>query len=71
MGDHYTEFGSTGKPHPYHLVRPSIWPLVSSFAGGLLAVGAVMYMHEVEFMGIAIGFKGIIAGFLSILICIS
>lgn len=69
MGDHYIEYGSTGKPHPYHLVRPSIWPLASSFAAGLLAVGAVMYMHEVEFMGVLVGFKGIIAGFLAVITC--
>jgi cytochrome c oxidase subunit 3 len=69
MGDHYIEYGSTGKPHPYHLVRPSIWPLASSFAAGLLAVGAVMYMHEVEFMGVPVGFKGIIAGFLAVITC--
>ena len=31
--------------HPYHLVDPSPWPLLSSFAAGLLAVGAVLYMH--------------------------
>jgi cytochrome c oxidase subunit 3 len=69
MGDHYIEYGSTGKPHPYHLVRPSIWPLASSFAAGLLAVGAVLYMHEVEFMGVLVGFKGIIAGFLAVITC--
>lgn len=69
MGDHYTEYGSTGKPHPYHLVRPSVWPLASSFAGGLLAVGAVMFMHDVKFMGINVGLKGLIAGLLSVLIC--
>jgi len=34
-----------GQPHPYHLVNPSPWPLVGSFAGGTLAVGAVLYMH--------------------------
>ena len=31
--------------HPYHLVDPSPWPLVTSFAGGGLAVGAIAYMH--------------------------
>ena len=42
------EYSTTGKPHPYHLVRPSIWPLVASFAGFLLAVGTIMYMHDVH-----------------------
>ena len=47
MANHI-QYGSTGKPHPYHLVRPSIWPLMSSFAGGLFAIGMVMYMHETQ-----------------------
>ncbi|TAD87256.1 MAG: cytochrome c oxidase subunit 3 [Alphaproteobacteria bacterium] len=32
--------------HPYHLVDPSPWPLISALSGGVLAVGAVMYMHK-------------------------
>ena len=36
----------TGGPHPYHLVEPSPWPLLGSLAAGLMAVGAVIYMHE-------------------------
>jgi len=31
--------------HPYHLVDPSPWPLVGSMAGGLLAVGMLLFMH--------------------------
>ena len=61
------EYGTTGKPHPYHIVRPSIWPLVGSFAAGLLAVGAVFYMHDTEFAGIKIGLKGVILGLLAVL----
>ncbi len=63
------EYTTTGKPHPYHLVRPSIWPLASSFAGGLLAVGAVMYMHEVELFGLPVGLKAMLAGLIAVLIC--
>ncbi|MDJ0893627.1 MAG: cytochrome c oxidase subunit 3 [Alphaproteobacteria bacterium] len=33
--------------HPYHLVDPSPWPIVGSFAALLLFGGAVMWMHEV------------------------
>ena len=32
----------SGVPHPYHLVSPSVWPLVGSLSGGLLAVGALL-----------------------------
>jgi cytochrome c oxidase subunit 3 len=31
--------------HPYHLVEPSPWPLVGSIAAGLMAYGAILYMH--------------------------
>ena len=40
-----TEPGDGG-PHPYHLVDPSPWPIAGSFAAGLMAVGAVIYMHD-------------------------
>jgi len=63
------KISTTGKPHPYHLVRPSPWPLLSSFAAGLLAVGVVMFMHDVEIGGVAVGLKGVLAGFLAVLIC--
>ncbi|HIF25835.1 MAG TPA: cytochrome c oxidase subunit 3 [Micavibrio sp.] len=61
------EYGTTGKPHPYHLVRPSIWPMVGAFSAGLLAVGAVLYMHGVEFAGQAVGLKGVIIGLMAVL----
>jgi cytochrome c oxidase subunit 3 len=37
----------TGPAQPYHLVKPSPWPLLGSLAGGLLAVGTVLAMHGV------------------------
>jgi cytochrome c oxidase subunit III len=61
------EYGTTGKPHPYHLVRPSIWPLAGSLAAGLLAVGTVLFMHDVKWEGIHFGIKGTIIGFLAVL----
>ncbi len=35
-----------GIPHPYHLLKPSPWPLIGAFSGGLLATGLVVYMHD-------------------------
>lgn len=67
MGNHI-EYDTTGKPHPYHLVKPSIWPLIGALAGGLLATGAVMFFHEVKFAGINVGLKGIILGFIAVLV---
>jgi cytochrome c oxidase subunit 3 len=64
----YIEYGTTGKPHPYHLVRPSIWPFAGSVAGGLFAAGTVMFMHDVEVLGLKPGIWAPIVGVLSILL---
>lgn len=63
---HDIEYGTTGKPHPYHILRPSIWPLCGAFAGGLLALGMVLFMHGVELGGLVVGKKGIFLGILSV-----
>ena len=34
--------------HPYHLVEPSPWPVVGAIAALILAVGAIMFMHEID-----------------------
>ena len=60
------EYGTTGKPHPYHLVRPSIWPLAGAFAGGLLALGMVLFMHDFGFGDVKIGLFGPILGLLAV-----
>ncbi len=36
----------SGPHHPYHLVAPSAWPLVTSMAAGIMAIGGVLWMHE-------------------------
>lgn len=61
-------YSTTGKPHPYHLVRPSIWPLTGSLAAGILAMGTVLFMHDVEFGGEKIGLKGVLTGLVSVLL---
>jgi cytochrome c oxidase subunit 3 len=43
---HGDDHGHGGHKHPYHLVDPSPWPIVGSIAGGLLATGAVIFMHS-------------------------
>lgn len=55
------EYGTTGKPHPYHLVNPSIWPLIGAFAGMALAISVVMYMHGIiGLWGVGLGITGIV-----------
>lgn len=61
------EYTTTGKPHPYHLVNPSIWPLMGAVAGGIFATGMVMFMHDVKIGGADIGLFGPILGVLAIL----
>ncbi|MGY9005321.1 MAG: cytochrome c oxidase subunit 3 [Alphaproteobacteria bacterium] len=43
--------------HPYHMVKPSPWPVLGAGSAFILAVGAIMYMHEggpwVFFAGLA------------------
>lgn len=56
---HDIEYGTTGKPHPYHLVRPSIWPFFGAIAGGLAAMGMVLFMHDTKIGGFSVGFKGL------------
>ncbi len=66
MADHI-EYTTTGKTHPYHLVRPSIWPLAGSLAAGLLALGTVFFMHDVKWGDFNVGMKGTILGLLGVL----
>ena len=69
MAEHNTDYGTTGKPHPYHLVNPSIWPLAASFAAGLLALGAVLFMHDTSWGDFEIGLKGVLLGVACVLAC--
>lgn len=61
------EFATTGKPHPFHIVPPSIWPLVGAIAAGLLAIGAVFFMHKVSLGAFEFGLKGVIIGLIAVL----
>ncbi|MCE2716759.1 MAG: cytochrome c oxidase subunit 3 [Pseudomonadota bacterium] len=52
---------SSSKKHPYHLVDPSPWPLISSLSIFVLAVGAVLLMHHIDWWVFAIGIILLIA----------
>lgn len=68
MSEHQTpQYEDSGLPQPYHLVQPSAWPLLGSFAAGLLALGIVLFMHKVKLGGIDIGLKGILFGLVGVL----
>lgn len=36
-----------GHTHPFHIVDPSPWPVVGSLAALVLAIGAILFMHDV------------------------
>ncbi|WP_027285386.1 cytochrome c oxidase subunit 3 [Rubritepida flocculans] len=40
-----TQEGASPYKHPYHLVDPSPWPLLSAFAGGLFVTGIILLAH--------------------------
>ncbi|PJB69718.1 MAG: cytochrome c oxidase subunit 3 [Alphaproteobacteria bacterium CG_4_9_14_3_um_filter_47_13] len=59
-------YSTTGKPHPFHIVRPSAWPFLGALAGGILAAGMVMYMHDISFGDFNVGLKGVVIGLLAV-----
>ncbi len=56
-----------GPRHPYHLVTPSVWPLVGAGCAGALAAFAVLFMHpDYKLFGISTGIYGVILGFVMV-----
>ena len=51
------------KNHDYHILPPSIWPLMGSMSALVLAVGGIMWMHKADPNGI--GFYAGLAGVLA------
>ena len=53
------------KHHDYHLVEPSIWPLVGSFAALIMFGGLVLFMHDnpLGHWILGLGLVGVIATF--------
>jgi cytochrome c oxidase subunit III len=47
--------------HPYHLVAPSIWPLLGAIAAGLITSGGVLYMHGYGWTLLIIGILSVLA----------
>jgi cytochrome c oxidase subunit 3 len=48
-------YEDSGIPQPYHLVRPSIWPLIGALVAGLMVGGMVMFMHKAKIGSIDLG----------------
>ncbi len=47
--------------HPYHLVDPSPWPIVGSFAGGALVLGIILLAHYGIHWMLYLGIAGVLA----------
>ncbi len=39
-------YESSGHPHPYHILRPSPWPMLAAFSAGFMMYGLVCLMHD-------------------------
>jgi len=50
--------------HPYHLVNPSPWPLLTSFAILTFVLGGAMALHKMQ-----LGLLVVLAGFIAISVC--
>ena len=65
---------SSEKKHDYHLVDPSPWPIYTSFACLVLAIGAIFYMHNGISWGMYLGLALLIYGaymwFRDVVICL-
>ncbi|UVO55082.1 cytochrome c oxidase subunit 3 [Sphingomonas sp. SUN039] len=53
------------KNHDYHILPPSIWPLVGAFSALIMASGGIMWMHKAPSGGLVfgLGFTAILATF--------
>lgn len=68
MSEHHApQYEDSGLPQPYHLVKPSPWPMLGSLAAGLLAVGIVLFLHKVKAGNLEIGAKGIFVGLAAVI----
>jgi cytochrome c oxidase subunit 3 len=54
--------------HPYHILNPSPWPAMGSFAALVLAIGAVLYMHKVPVLGMEPGVGKLLPGLVLVLL---
>lgn len=68
MSDDIVEYDlKSGKPHPFHVPHASAWPFLSSVAAGIMALGAVLFMHNTEWFGVHVGAKGLLLGLFGVL----
>ncbi len=52
--------GASPYKHPYHLVEPSAWPILSAFAAGLMLFGIIVLAHGGGPLVLALGGAGVL-----------
>jgi cytochrome c oxidase subunit 3 len=57
----------SGHHHPYHVPHPSPWPFLGACAAGFMALGMVLFMHNVKLGDLNIGLKGVLIGAIGVL----
>ena len=60
MATEITPPTDSGQPHPYHLVRPSPWPFLSSMMAAVMLFGAAWWMHDGPWYVFALGLAGVL-----------
>jgi cytochrome c oxidase subunit III len=53
--------GASPYKHPYHLVEPSIWPILSAFAAGLMLFGIIILAHGGSKLWLVLGAAGVLS----------
>jgi len=53
--------GASPYKHPYHLVEPSAWPILSAFTAGFMLFGIVILAHGGGIWMLALGTMGLLA----------
>ena len=48
------------KNHDYHILNPSLWPLIGALFGFIMLFGAVLFFHDKGPYLLLIGFVGVI-----------
>jgi len=57
----------SGKHHPFHVPHASAWPFLGACAAGLMALGMILFMHDVKLGDFNIGMKGLALGAVGVL----
>jgi cytochrome c oxidase subunit 3 len=61
------QYEDSGIAQPWHLVRPSVWPILGALAAGLMMGGAVLFLHKIKIGSLDLGVVWPLLGFAGVL----